>query len=424
MHQAEIALGYIRHPSRIFYGWKLVGLSLFLFGVVLAPTFLGLGTFFVALERHFGWSRAALSGAFSLSRVEGALLGPIEGYMTDRMGARRVILIGLLILGVGLVTLAFIRNLIDFYVAFLIIFTGAGLGGFIPLMSLINNWFTRRRALATAIGMSGNSVGGLIVPILAFSITSFGWQSTAFSLGIIILALAFPVTKVIRNRPEEYGLLPDGDLEPEQSTEGNTDIEPADTVNFTMMQALKTWAFWTIAITHGLGATAFVTITIHVIPALTDTGMSLQMASTVVATYTTTAVVVQVFSGFLGDRFPKPPLIAMFITIQGFGILILAMWSSLPMAFLFAFIFGIGFGGRVPLLVSIRGEYFGKKAFGAILGMSQVPMNIIMVAAPVLAGRLYDTQGSYLVPFVGLSVVCFAGAILILTTRKPNLTNS
>ena len=191
-----------------------------------------------------------------------------------------------------------------------------------------------------------------------------------------------------------------------------------------MMQALKTWAFWTIAITHGLGATAFVTITIHVIPALTDTGMSLQMASTVVATYTTTAVVVQVFSGFLGDRFPKPPLIAMFITIQGFGILILAMWSSLPMAFLFAFIFGIGFGGRVPLLVSIRGEYFGKKAFGAILGMSQVPMNIIMVAAPVLAGRLYDTQGSYLVPFVGLSVVCFAGAILILTTRKPNLTNS
>ena len=94
------------------------------------------------------------------------------------------------------------------------------------------------------------------------------------------------------------------------------------------------------------------------------------------------------------------------------------------MAFLFAFIFGIGFGGRVPLLVSIRGEYFGKKAFGTILGMSQVPMNIIMVAAPVLAGRLYDTQGSYLVPFVGLSVVCFAGAILILTTRRPNLTNS
>lgn len=400
-----------------------MGIAVFTLAVVVGPTFQGLGTFFVALERHFGWSRTLLSGAFSLSRVEGALFGPVEGILTDRLGARRVILIGFVIMGAGLVGLSLIQGIVSFYAAFVVIFTGAGLAGFIPLMAAINHWFVRYRAMAMGIGLTGTNLGGLLVPALAWAITSAGWRATALWMGLGIWVLAIPVTRLIRNRPEEYGLRPDGDppkTSPTAEIFGHKTEEDVS-LDFTVAQALRTPAFWAITITHGLGATAFVTIAIHIVPALTDAGMSLQMAATVVATYTATGVVFQLVAGFLGDRLPKPPLIAAFNAIQGLGLLIAATTSTVPAAFLFAVVFGIGFGGRGPLLTAIRGEYFGRKSFGTILGVSQLPMNLLMMGAPILAGYLYDVQGTYIVPFVGLAVLCFLGAALILLARKPTL---
>ena len=424
MPQKEKATSGIRAPRQIFYGWKLVGAAVFILAVVVGPTFQGLGTFFVALERHFGWSRTLLAGAFSLSRVEGAILGPVEGVLTDRLGARRIILSGFLILGAGLVSLSLIQNLLSFYIAFLVIFTGAGLAGFIPLMAAINHWFQRRRATAMAIGLTGTNIGGLLVPALAWSITKVGWRTTALVMGIAIWALAFPVTRFIRNRPEEYGLYPDGEPPETSQRDAASDQEIAEEdseQNFTVGQAVRTTAFWAITVTHGFGATSFTTIAIHIVPALTDTGMSLTMAGVVVAVYTSTGVVFQLVGGFLGDRLPKPPLIAFFIATQGLGILIVAFNSSVPGAFLFAVVFGMGFGGRVPLLTAIRGDYFGRKSFATILGVSQLPMNLIMMGAPVLAGYLFDLQGTYRVPFVGLTVLNLMGAVLILVARKPKL---
>jgi MFS family permease len=348
----------------------------------------------------------------------------VEGVLTDRLGARRIILSGFLILGAGLVSLSLIQNLLSFYIAFLVIFTGAGLAGFIPLMAAINHWFQRRRATAMAIGLTGTNIGGLLVPALAWSITKVGWRTTALVMGIAIWALAFPVTRFIRNRPEEYGLYPDGEPPETSQRDAASDQEIAEEdseQNFTVGQAVRTTAFWAITVTHGFGATAFTTIAIHIVPALTDTGMSLTMAGVVVAVYTSTGVVFQLVGGFLGDRLPKPPLIAFFIATQGLGILIVAFNSSVPGAFLFAVVFGMGFGGRVPLLTAIRGDYFGRKSFATILGVSQLPMNLIMMGAPVLAGYLFDLQGTYRVPFVGLTVLNLMGAVLILVARKPKL---
>ena len=155
----------LKWPGQVFYGWWLVGITLFTLTVIITPIFQGLGFFFVALERHFGWSRAVLSVPFSLSRVEGAILGPIEGYLTDRFGSRLMILIGLAILGAGFVGFSMVEGVVGYYVTFLVIFAGAGLGGFLPLIAAINNWFHRHRTKAMAIGMIGINLGALLAPL-------------------------------------------------------------------------------------------------------------------------------------------------------------------------------------------------------------------------------------------------------------------
>ena len=98
----------------------------------MSTNFYAVGTYFVALERHFGWSRTALSGAFSLARLEGALLGPIEGMLTDRLGPRRMVIIGFFVMGAGFILFSSIQSIVGFYVAFIVIITGAGLGGYLP----------------------------------------------------------------------------------------------------------------------------------------------------------------------------------------------------------------------------------------------------------------------------------------------------
>lgn len=402
---------------RIFYGWWIVITGALTMAVVISPIFQGIGTFFVSFERHFGWSRTVLSGAFSLSRMEGALLGPLEGVLIDRIGSRRCIIIGLSILAVGFMALSMTTGVANFYVYFLIVFTGAGIGGFMPIMAAINNWFVRRRTLALAIGMAGVNLGGLLVPALAWLIVTLGWRSAAFLLGLLVLFLTIPLSKIVRNTPESYGLRPDGDPIDDDL---NEQIEQGSDGDFTVKEALKTRAFWVITIAHSVSAMSSITITVHLIPALTDIGMSLQMAGVVVSTFTFTGFIFQLFSGVIGDKFPKPPLIALFTAIQGVSMLVAATMSSTSGVFVFAVLFGMGFGGRIPVLMAIRGDYFGRKNFATIFGISQFPMNLAMILTPVGAGFFFDTTGSYMIPFVTLGIFNFIGAALILKAKHPS----
>ena len=408
-------------PRRVFYGWWLVGLTAFTFAVVISPIFLGLGTFFVALEDEFGWSRAALAGAFSLARAEDAIVGPVAGYLTDKLGTRRLVPIGFFILGLGFVLLSFVQSLFWFYLAFFVLTFGAGLASFLPLIGAINNWFVRRRATAIGIAQSGVSLGGLLVPALALAITLGGWRATALLLAGLMWLLALPMGSIILNRPEDIGQLPDGDPPLIQPGEVSTDDEYAvlPTNDMTASQAIKTSAFWLISLAHAFPALAFITLSIHVIPMTTDRGYSLAVAATVVTTYTSVGGVFQLIGGFVGDMVPKRPAIAVFILVQGIGVLIAAFAQSMFMLFLFAVVFGIGFGGRVPLLVAIRGDYFGRKAFATIFGLSTIPMSLITISGPVVVGYLFDVTGSYSVPLLGIAVLNMLGAGLILMVRQP-----
>ena len=409
----------------VFYGWWLTGVALLVLTLTSLVVFQGLGVFLVALERQFGWSRAALSGAFSLGRAQGALMGPIEGFLIDRFGPRRMVLIGYTLMGTGFILFSFVQEIWHFYGVFLIITLGGGLGSWLAMISAVNNWFVHRRALALSIAISGTHIGGFLVPAMALGIESHGFEKVTLGIGIILIAIALPVSRFMRNFPEEYGLLPYGASAESRSTHSRSSPAPSTPEpDFTVRQALRTRAFWSIATAHIASAVPLITIAIHLGPKLTDSGLSLSMAGVVVATYTALALPAQFLAGHLGDRLPKPRLISGFLVLQAVSLIMIATTDALYWAFIFAVLYGIAFGGRLPLLFSIRGEYFGRKAFATITGISQFPSNLLMIAAPLFAGYMFDTTQSYFVPFITIAGVSFLGSVLILLAKKPRLAQT
>ena len=396
------------------------------------PMFHALGIWSVALERQFGWSRTQLSFAFVFTRIEGGIMGPVEGYLTDRLGTRRMVLIGMSILGMGFLLFGRVENLWMFYLAFIVMALGQGLGGWLPIMTLLNNWFVRRRSTAIGWANVGSRGGALfLVPAIAWAVDPeadrLGWPLTATILGAFILLVAFPVTRLIRNRPEEYGLIPDGNpatAEGPAADTGPVRLEPGQVqqAEFTASQAIRTPAFWCITLGHGLMSMLIVTVMGHLALMLTDQGLSLQTAAWVLTVYTATSMVFQIVGGYVGDRLPKNVAIFVFSTIQGGSVLAITLAHSVPMAVLFAVAFGIGMGGRNTLVVAIRGDYFGRKAFGSIMGLSLLPMNVFLLIAPLLTGVYRDAhgEGGYILPFNLLGAFCFVGGFLFLLAKKPS----
>ena len=296
----------IQQARGLFYGWRLVGVGMFMLTLMSVSVFQGLGTFLVALERQFGWSRTAMSGAFTLARAEGAVIGPLEGILIDRFGSRRLVLVGYIIMGLGFVFLSMIQNLWQFYLAFIIITLGSGLGGWLAIITLVNNWFNRRRSLAMATTMSGIHLGGFLVPVLALGVEYHGFQWTTLGIGVFMLVKVGPVVKVIRDTPEEVGLKPDGIPTPvqEDQNEGESENTQGEEEDFTVRQALRTSAFWVLTIVNISSTISIVTLSLHLVPKLTDMGMSLSAAGIVVLTYTAVALPSQFLAGAIADKLP------------------------------------------------------------------------------------------------------------------------
>ena len=363
--------------------------------------FQGVGTFFVALERNFGWTRTTLSGAFALSRAEGALLGPLEGFLVDRLGTRRMVVIGYFVMGLGFIFYSQIQSVWQFYVAYIAISLGSGVGGWIAIVTLINNWFSRRRALAMSLAVSGVQLGGFLVPLMAWGIENHDFRKTALGIGVVLILVAFPASRLMHNRPEDIGQQPDG--APAAPPGGSpAESESSGIPDMTPRQALRTVAFWVIAVARLTSVVSIITLSVHLVPKLTDSGISLITANFVVTLYTFVAFLSGFVAGYLADRTSKVVVLFVCMFMQALAMCILAFTDTLPMAVAFAVLWGAGFGGRVPLMTAIVGDFFGRKHFGSILGTNMVPSNIAMIFAPLFAGFMFDLRQSYFIPFYHL----------------------
>ena len=423
-----MALGVkpLRGVRAPFYGWWMVGLTVVINGMATGPIWGGVGIWVKALEGPFGWSRTQLTGAFSLAQLEGSIVGPLIGFFTDRFGTRQMVLTGLLIIGAGFLLFSYTTNLPMFYVSYAVIMLGAASGTHLPLMTAINKWFVHKRSIAMAIAGEGYFIGGItLAPILAWAVNPehHGWEVTSRGIGIVFLAIAWPLTRLIRNSPEEYGQRPDGDP-PLDGAQEDLLVERAldeggEATDFTPKQALRTSAFWLIALGHGLSAMMIATMSVHLVPMLTDQGLSLQMAAYVWSATMAVGAVSALVGGYVGDRIAKRFALFVFSTIQAAGFTLAIAVDSAPMGFLFAVVFGIGNGGRNPLSTAIRGDYFGKRAFATITGLSMPPLYLMMLVAPLFAATMFDMRGGYTLPFAVLGAFGFLSGIMFLLAKKP-----
>jgi len=421
-NQSE-SLGQRQDPKQFFYGWYLVAVGVFLLSISSLGVFRGMSPLMPVLQKNFGWTRTQISLSSLLTRVEGAALGPIEGFLIDRIGARKMVLIGFSIMAVGFVLFSFIQNLWQFYAVFILINLGNGIGGWLAVVTILNSWFRRKRTIAMAGAMSGILIAGIFVPPYTIAL-NHGFRVTVFVFGLIILAVALPCVKIIKNNPEELGLLPDGaETESDLDKGAPSKISQDQEVEFTVGQALKTRVFWILTVAHVSSTISLATLSIHLMARLQDIGLSSTTASYIELVSSVVALPSLFVAGWLGDKVSKKYLVALFLFLQGISTIVLTVANGLPLALLFAVFYGIAFGGRIPLMTAIRGDYFGRKAFASIMGWSMLPNGILMAIAPVWAAWMFDTYGSYTVPFLSYAVINLAGALIMLVVKKPKLTH-
>ena len=409
--------GIIRPAGRVFYGWYLVsaagGLQL-LAGLLWMQSY---GAYVVLLREEFGWSAALVAGAFAMTRIESGILGPLQGWLTDRYGPRVILGIGTVIFGVGFMLFSQVESLLAFYLTFALIALGSSLGGFATVMVAIVNWFNRHRAKAVAVSQIGFSLGGLCVPLVILSLEAFGWRATAFYSGVIVIVVGLPLTMLVRHRPGDYGDVVDGGGVPD-GADGRP--LPATGPDFTARQAMGTAAFWLVSVGHASALLTVSSVMVHLVPHLTaGLNYSLANAGLVVSLMTVFQMAGQIEGGFLGDRFNKRLICVICMLSHMVALLLLAHADSWWMVVMFAVLHGLAWGVRGPQMVALRADYFGVSSFGTIMGFSSLIVMLGMSIGPIFAGYLYDIQGSYTVAFTVMGLSAMAGSLCFALAVSP-----
>ncbi len=403
--------------GRVFYGWWVALAGALNMVVSSGPTFQAASTLFRAIEDEFGWSRALVTGVASFGRFGGALLGPLEGWLTDKFGTGRMVLIGFAIGGLGMIFYSRLQGPVQYYLAYFIMSLGFSMGGFVPSMAAVNAWMPHRRTIAMAIVIGGSSLGGVFVPAIVWGINNYGWRDTTFVMGLITLAAGPPIAYVSGKRAPAYE-----DLPLPTSKKTGPQPPPVAQYDFTLNQALHTRAFWSISLSHTLTNLSVGAISAHIFFQLTDNGgvnLSDATAATIIPIMALTSFGFQMLGGIVGDRISKRGVLPVLMLIQAVALITIAQVTSYWGALVFALLWGLGFGGRTPMLHALRGEFFGRKHFGVILGMSAFPMALGMMATPVIVGRVFDTTGTYQTTFYVLAAACLGAAMIITFATKP-----
>ncbi len=415
---------------RFFYGWWIVG-SGFLAQLILGIASQAFTTYMVPMGREFGWSKAALSGPRSVVGAETALLGPVQGYLVDRVGPRMVMGIGVFLLGLGMVLFGLVTNMWQYYAANILGGVGSSLCGLLVVSTAINTWFRRKRTMAMAVATIGFSVAGILaVPLIVWVQTSFGWRAAAIISGLAIWLIGIPTTALLRPSPEAMGMHPDGEAPaPPPSPEARAAAAAASTtarvsgagmLDFDAREAMHTSAFWLIGMGSGLYILVQSAIFVHLFPHLEEgVGMSRGTAATALMVMNIVNIGGRLAGGWLGDRYAKHITLAIGSVGSGVAVLLLAFATSTTPVLIFAALYGLCWGVRVPLVNSVAGEFFGRTSYGKILGTLQLIAAPLGIVGPLATGYAADVQGNYRDVLVVLAVMVLLSGVMFFLVRPP-----
>jgi sugar phosphate permease len=406
--------------KKIFYGWYMVGAGAglqFLQAALMTQAF---GAYVAVLQEERGWSKTALSGAAALQQMEVAILGPILGWIIDRFGPQGIIRIGVVVFGIGLMLLSFTDTLPTFYAAFVVIALGSSLCGFFPVNVALINWFERWRARALSSMSFALALGGISLPLVAWSLQTFGWRATAFSSGVIAVVVGLPLAFVMRRRPEDHGEVMDGIAAP--APENKHDSPSSSSRDFTAREALRTPAFWLLSLGHGFALFVVHAVTVHSITHMNQgLGYSVAQASLVYTLLTVSQVGGVLIGWAIGDRYDKRLIAAACMLAHMTALLLLTYAVNVPMVLAFAVLHGAAWGLRGPFMQALRADYFGRSAIGMILGLSFMIIVIGQIGGPMVAGIAADITGNYRAGFTILALLAGLGSLFFILAKRPRL---
>ena len=410
--------------KNMYFGWKTV-----LAGAIISCWgygcwYYGISALFTPLLAEYGWTRAQLSLAFSMRSIEGGLEGPFGGMLIDKYGERKVTIISTVIASIGLLSILFVKDIWQFILIWgFIVSLGFNLGLYDTVNSAVAKWFVRKRGKALSFVTLGGGLGGpIIVPVMAWFIINYGWRSALIFVAISMLIICLPLAWfwMKDGPPEDYGLLPDGDT----VIAGKSETEAVDNnyieeYNFTPQEALRTRSFWMVLGAFVLSGGITAMVTLHQIPYLQDIGIDTMAAAGVLGLMATMSLPGRVVFAWLSDRWGERKTLMISYAMKTVALLIFITARGLPQILLFVIIYGIGYGGAIPVQTSLRASYFGRKAYATITGYITFFSAISNVAYPIFAGWTYDVSGSYTSAFTMITVLQVLAIVFMYFAKKP-----
>jgi len=405
----------IRTPGtepRIFYGWWVVT-------AVFAITFLGFGSaytfsaFLEQLQHEFGASRGSVSLVFSLAGFLYFGLGIVSGPLADRFGSRPLVVTGMILLGLGLALASAAPNLIAVYAAYgLGVGVGMGCAG-VPAIGAVQRWFVRRRGFASGLAVAGIGVGTLVMPPLAsLLIGSLGWRGAYLALGILALVLGSGMALLIENDPRGRGLNPDGDERAASSEQAG---------GATVGEAIRSERFislYAACLICSFGA--FVPF-VHLVPFARDHGIAASTAASLLGVIGVGSTAGRFFLGTIADRMGRERALLMMFVGMAASLAVWALSANVWSLAVFAFVYGVFYGGWVAVLPAVVTDYFGSRYVSGIIGVLYTSVAFGTLIGPSAAGFAFDLSHSYELPIIASAASnALAALILALTPRAAS----
>lgn len=406
-----------------FYGWVIVAVTFVCFAVGYA-TWHSFSIFYVALLEEFGWSRAETALAFSIFTIAYGFNSPIAGSLVDRFGPRTVLPLGALLVGSGLLAVTQISSLWGFYLLYGVVAAiGVSLFGSVVTFVVLNNWFVRKRGTAGGLATAGIGVGTLVmVPLLQFIIISHGWRA-AYTVLAVATLVTIPTLVILfqRRRPQDMGLLPDGDdpkggagaRKARAATAGALVVDKEwASREWDLRSAMRTRRFWLVSAARGLELLSLQMFLTHQAAFFVDAGFDKMVAASVVGTVGIVGSVGKIMWGVVSDRVGRELAYTMAFVCGTLGIVLMLNvtgQSSIWMAYGYGIIYGLCYGASAVLTPVLAADLFHGKSYGAILGGIYVVGGLGSSFGAWLGGYVFDLTGSYTWAFsMGIPAMWFS----------------
>ena len=391
-----------------------------------AETFPLWGVLLKPMTSEFGWSRSAFAGALSLATILGAMLAVVFGPAIDRFGPRWITVVGFTIIGGTLMLMPLISELWHFYV--LLVFGRMVHMGVVGLSMIVitSKWFVAKRGRAVAISGVGNRVGSAVTPIYAqLLVSSAGWRAAVVAVGIMVWVVSLvPSALFLRREPEDMGLHPDGISDEEavarlkRSAAGSTSRGVRD-VSYTLAVVLRMPSFYLLVVGLSLGFTVAVTTSLHIIPHLTDTGLSPEQAVAVMSVSAIVGAIGSLAFGFVAERLTSRVAVIATYAMSAAAFVWLLNVDSFLTAMAWGILYGAVLGGVFTLHQVVMADYFGRGSLATIRGVVLPFQSIMQAAGPVAAGVAFDITGAYSQVFGLFVVLSVVSAALVLASKPP-----